>query len=190
VNATTTPHHDDAAAWAAERQQLGILIAKQELYENMVRYCRGMDRKELELMKSTFWPESTEDHGMYVGLSHEFCEWACSVQKETAYKASHYITNMLITLDGDRAQRETAFIYMKVPTDGGPTDLLCGRYRDLCEPRDGQWKVLARTCVWDAAQRLAPEADYGELFGIPPTSNFGDLFPRDPTYAVDWSAGA
>lgn len=184
--ATTLQGGDEAAAWAAEREQLRILIAKQELYENMVRYCRGMDRKELDLMKSTFWPESTEDHGMYVGLSHDFCEWACSVQQEASYKASHYVTNMLIEFNGDQAKRETAFIYMKVPTEGGPTDVLCGRYRDLCERRNGAWKVLARTCVWDAAQRLAPEADYAELFGIPRTSNFGALFPQDPTYAEDW----
>ena len=175
------------AAWTTELEQLRILIAKQELCENMARYCRGMDRKDVDLMKSTYWPESTEDHGMYVGLSHEFCDWTYSVQQETSHKAIHYVTNMLIELDGDRAKRETAFLYLRVRPAGGPTDLLCGRYRDLCERREGDWKVLARTCVWDATQRLAPEADYAELFGIPPTSNFGDVFPHDPTYAADWS---
>ena len=177
---------EEPSDWAAEREQLRLLVAKQELHENMVRYCRGMDRKELDLMQSTYWPESTEDHGMYVGLSHDFCEWTMAVQKELSHKASHYVTNMLIDLDGDQAKRETAFIYMRVPTDGGPTDVLCGRYRDLCERRGGEWKVLSRTCVWDWAQRLAPEADYAELFGIPLASNFGDLYPHDPTYAADW----
>ena len=174
------------AGGASEREMLLDLVAKQALHENMVRYCRGIDRKDLTLMKATFWPESTEDHGMYVGMSHDFCEWACQVQKKSSYKANHYVTNMLIDLDGDRAKRETAFIYTKVPIDGGPVDMLCGRYRDLCERRDGEWKVLSRMCVWDLAQRLAPEADYAALFGIPETSNFGDLYPRDPTYADRW----
>ncbi|MFF1880678.1 nuclear transport factor 2 family protein [Pseudarthrobacter sp. NPDC058196] len=162
------------------------LIAKQALYENMVRYCRGIDRKDLELVKSTFWPESTDDHGSFVGLSHDFCTKAFEAQKVSSHKASHYISNMLVELDGDQAKRETAFIYTKVPTDGTAVDLLCGRYRDFCERRDGEWKVLSRTCIWDLAQRLNPESDYGELFGIPPSSNFGALYPHDPIYAERW----
>jgi hypothetical protein len=177
------PARDDAAPY---RELLLELVAKQALHENMARYCRGMDRKELSLMKSTFWPESTEDHGMYVGMSHEFCEWACQVQAQSLYKANHYMTNMLIEFDGDRARRETAFIYIKVPIDGSPVDMLCGRYADLCERRGNEWKVLSRRCVWDLAQRLGPPGDYAALFGIPQTSTFGDLCPRDPTYADQW----
>ena len=186
MGATAGPPVNDAAEWAHALRQLSELVAKQDLHENMARYCRGMDRKDLELMKSTYWPESTEDHGMFVGLSHEFCAWACEVQKGTSYNASHYVTNMLIELDGDRAKRETAFIYTKVPIDGSPVDLLGGRYRDLCERRHDEWKVLSRTCVWDLAQRLNPVADYTELFGIPANSNFGALHPRDPIYATRW----
>ncbi|MGF4041949.1 nuclear transport factor 2 family protein [Paenarthrobacter nitroguajacolicus] len=179
-------HIGNKADCIAEMGQLHVLVAKQALNENMIRYCRGMDRKDLDLTKSTYWPESTEDHGMYVGLSHEFCDWAYSLRQGSSHKASHYVTNILIDLNGNQAKRETAFIYRTVPTDGGPTDLLFGRYRDLCERRQGEWKVLARTCVWDGAQRLAAEADPAELFGIPPTSNFGNRYPHDPIYAPDW----
>lgn len=170
----------------AEREQLRTLLAKQELSENMARYCRGMDRKELDLMKSTYWPESTENHGMFVGTSHDFCDWTMELQEQLGHRANHYVTNMLVDLDGDRARRETAFIYVRVRPGGGPSDVLCGRYRDLCERREGVWKVLSRTCVWDWAQRLGPEADYAELFKIPPTSTFGGLYPDDPTYDADW----
>ena len=114
------------ADWAAELEQLRVLVAKQELNENMIRYCRGMDRKDLDLMKSTYWPEATEDHGMFVGLSHDFCDWVYSMRRESSHKASHYVTNMLIELNGNQAKRETAFIYLAMPADGGPTDLLFG----------------------------------------------------------------
>jgi hypothetical protein len=171
---------------AAQREQLRALLDKQALYENMARYCRGMDRKEVDLMKSTYWPESTENHGMFVGMSHDFCDWTMELQESLGHKASHYVSNMLIDLDGDRAKRETAFIYIRVRPDGGPSDVLSGRYRDLCERRGGEWKVLSRTCVWDWAQRLGPESDYAELFGIPTTSTFGCLYPYDPIYAADW----
>ena len=69
---------------------------------------------------------------------------------------------------------------------GTAVDLLGERYRDLCERRDGEWKLLSRTCIWDLAQRMNPQADYAELFGIPPSSQFGGRYPRDPIYAERW----
>ena len=170
----------------SEQEQLRELLAKQALYENMVTYCRGMDRKDLELMKSTYWPEATEDHGMFVGLSHDFCEWTVELQGDLGHGAHHYVSNILIDLDGDRAKRETAFIYIRNRGKTGPSDVLTGRYRDTCERRAGVWKVLDRMCVWDWAHRLGPEADYHELFGIPSTSNFGGLYPNDPIYDPNW----
>src|SRR3954465_5394748 len=84
------------------------LLAKQKLYENMALYCRGQDRKDLELMKSTFWPEATDNHGMWNGSAHDFCEWAYENQKITNHRSQHYITNVLIEVDEDVARRETA----------------------------------------------------------------------------------
>src|SRR3954466_2329166 len=88
--------------------ELADLLAKQKLYENMALYCRGQDRKDLELMKSTFWPEATDNHGVWIGSAHDFCEWAYENQKITKHSSQHYITNVLIELDGDTARRETA----------------------------------------------------------------------------------
>ena len=50
------PAGDQSAAYAEERRMVAELIAKHALYENMARYCRGMDRKDRELVESTFRP--------------------------------------------------------------------------------------------------------------------------------------
>ena len=64
--------------------------------------------------------------------------------------------------------------------------MLGGRYRDLCEKRDGQWKVLRRVVIADWAQQLPPNASYGELFGYLPTAHQGATGPDDPIYG-DWN---
>ena len=32
-----------------------------------LRYCRGVDRLDVELMKSAYWEGATDDHGVFVG---------------------------------------------------------------------------------------------------------------------------
>ena len=161
------------------------LIEKQAIYENMMLYCRGQDRKDVELMKSTYWPDATDDHGSFVGNGHEFCEWAYQNQKRTGHGATHHCGNTLIELMGDQARRETVFMYVQVDPGNKRTRVLSGRYRDLCEKRGGAWKVLRRVCIWDWAQELPESADYAKVFGFPASASYGDVFPKDPIYA-DW----
>jgi hypothetical protein len=167
--------------------QIAELIDKQSLHENMALYCRGMDRKDLAAMKSTFWTEATDDHGAFVGSAHHFCEWSCENQQKGRHRSHHYITNMLIDLDGDTALRETAVVYVMVRPADDRIEVMGGRYRDVCEKRMGEWKVLRRVVIFDFAQQFSPIADFGDVFGgIPPTSRFGKLFPDDPIYDAEW----
>ena len=93
------------------------LLDKQQLYENMMLYARGQDRRDLALVKSTYWPDATEHHGLFVGSAHDFCEWTHERQKTTRHHALHHLGNTLSELLGDRAKRETAFMYVQVDAD-------------------------------------------------------------------------
>jgi hypothetical protein len=167
-----------------DEREVYELIEKQKLYENMMTYCRGMDRKDVELMKSTYWPDATDDHGAFVGNGHEFCEWAYQTQKKTGHVALHHCGNTLTELMGDRAKRETVFMYVKADTDPPQVCLLSGRYRDLCEKRCGEWKVLRRVCVFDWAKPLPGASDF-KAIGMPDTTVLGAVYPHDPIY-LDW----
>jgi hypothetical protein len=162
-------------------------IAKQKLYENLAMYCRGQDRKDLSLMKSTFWPEATDNHGMFDGPAHEFCEWAHANQKTTKHRSHHYITNVLSEIDGDLAKREAAVTYVMVRPDGGLTDVMGGRYRDLCERRNGEWKVLRRLVIFDHVAQFTSAGELSAVFGgIPETARLGDVYPNDPIHEDRW----
>jgi hypothetical protein len=59
-----------------------------------------------------------------------------------------------------------------------------GRYRDLCEKRNGVWKVLRRTCIWDWSDARKLRTDWS-LTNVPEMSNWGQRYPDDPIYQ-DW----
>ena len=111
-------------------------------------YVRGADRHDRELILSTYWPDSTDDHGGYIGDGPGWADAALSWH-DKIYSCNHHVTNVLSEVEGNRAKRESMFICVVPFKEPDVTAFQAGRYRDLCEKRDGVWKILRRTCVWD-----------------------------------------
>lgn len=166
-------------------QALRDLVEKQAIYENLMRYVRGQDRKELELMKSAYWPDGTDNHGSFVGNGHEFCESAYNGQKTIGHSAIHHCSNVLIELQGEQAKCESAFLYVMIHPKTKITKFLGGRYRDLCEKRNGEWRILRRLCIFDYANELEGARDFQTIFGMPEDTAVGTNYPTDPIYA-EW----
>ena len=51
----------------AVEDQLELLLAERAISRVLHSYSRGADRCDLELMRSCYWPDGTDDHG-----SHRF----------------------------------------------------------------------------------------------------------------------
>ena len=45
------------------------LIARQEITDVLHRYCRAVDRRDPDLLRSVYHPDATDDHGVYAGRS-------------------------------------------------------------------------------------------------------------------------
>lgn len=168
----------------ANEASLNALLDKQAITENMLRYCRGCDRFDLELLKSVYWPEATDDHGAYSGSAIQFAHFVCETKH--IYKAlSHHISPVLIELDGDRAKAETYFLCMVVHNDqyemGAAEYMIGGRYMDVCEKRAGEWKILRRTVIWDWNLKHSGLSDWGHM-KVPADGKYGVPKPLDPTY--------
>jgi hypothetical protein len=161
-------------------EQLMELWDKQALYENLMLYVRGADRHDHELILSTYWPDSTDDHGGYIGDGPGWADAALSWH-DKIYSCNHHVTNVLSEVDGNRAKRESMFICVVPFMEPDVTAFQAGRYRDLCEKRDGVWKILRRTCVWDWMDVRPINSDWG-AFGVPKMSHWGAWFPDDPIY--------
>ena len=52
--------------------ELQAFIDKQAIQDVLVRYCRGVDRCDLEMLRSAYWEDATDDHGSLSGNAWEF----------------------------------------------------------------------------------------------------------------------
>ena len=177
-----------------DTKRLQILWDHLAIQQVLARYCRAIDRCDKELLKSVYWPDSLEYHGMFNGNAMDFAEFI--VPLLSGMKATiHSISNVLIELDGDSAAVETyVWAYHLVPeTDGTQTDLIvAGRYLDRFERRNDEWRIAKRTFVLDANQNLKAtclwdSGLYAEL------KIRGSHDRRDPSYESldlrNWYAG-
>ncbi len=125
------------------------LADKQAIYEVVLRYCRGIDRLDMELVRSCYHPEGVDNHTGFSGRRDDYIAWVEPLLKRL-HGTQHVMANHLIELDGDRARSETyGTAYHLAPADGeGPASFTTGfRYVDTMERRDGQWRILERFAV-------------------------------------------
>lgn len=93
---------------------------------------------------------------------------------------------MYSEVEGKQAKRESSFIVVVDFKESRSTLLLGGRYRDLCEKRDDEWRILYRVCIWDWSQDLPTRSGWN-LTKMPKVTNRGAYYPDDPIYK-DWSS--
>ena len=144
-------------------QALARLLAKDAIREAVLRFARGADRSDLELMRSAYWPDATDDHGNFSGNALKFTEFAIEVLKRFRI-TMHFVTNIAITFPTDGQAHAESYFYAYhehlSKLGGGPAmvTLVGGRYIDRFEERDGEWRILARvvTMDWSEHRPAAP----------------------------------
>jgi hypothetical protein len=145
----------DAATRALER-----LVAADEIRTAVLRYCRGLDRLDVDLMRSAYLPGAVDDHGVFVGDAAEFCERM--VASHARYDATmHCVHNHTIEIDGPDSARGESYVQthvLRTDSEGMQHhDTWWGRYQDRYERRDGRWGIARRVCVHEWT-RTAPVA--------------------------------
>ena len=55
--------------------ELQELVDRQKIYHVLTSYCRALDRCDVELMKSVYWEDGYDDHGVFAGNAQEFAEF-------------------------------------------------------------------------------------------------------------------
>ncbi len=131
--------------------RLDKFIAKQEINEVLMRYARGVDRADRDLLKSCYHADAVEEHGSaYSGSAHVYIEGA--VERIRAMGTMcHYICNVSIDLDDDIAYVEAYVLtFARFEKEGKEYDTLTGgRLCDRFERRDGEWKISHRKMAFD-----------------------------------------
>ncbi len=127
------------------------LADRAAIHDVLLRYCRGADRCDEDLIRSSYHPDAHDDHGTFTGSGGDFASWVVGVLRETSLATQHTLPNVLIELAGDAAAVESSFIaYHHRTADGGARiEIFGGRYLDRFERRRGEWRIAARTVVHD-----------------------------------------
>lgn len=160
------------------------LADREAIRDCLFRYCRGIDRADEAALRSAYWPDGTDHHGSYVGSAEGFIDWAMSVLP-LIERGIHQLHNILIEMRPGGAAVETYFsAFQRQPgPDGMQQWDMKGRYLDWFEKRDGEWRVLNRTVVFDWVEEMPlPAGTEAERFGkrVP----IGGRYPEDPVYRL------
>lgn len=161
------------------------LLDREAIRECMATYCRGIDRCDVDALRSVYWPDATDRHGAYDGSAEGFIDYA-SKKLPGSPRYVHMVCNMSIKLAGNQAAVESYFLALQRDRDAEgnePETLLAGRYVDLFEKRGEEWRVLQRTVVYDWQRDWGlSTVDEAEWFG--PRKPNGRLAPDDPIYEL------
>src|SRR5436190_257230 len=146
--------------------ELEGLVSERAIRQVLLRYCRGIDRMDQELVRSCYHHDAVDDHGSFRGSPDEYVAWAWRLlgRYDTTM---HFLGNMLVEFDGDdvhTARAETYGIAFHRSADPDPRrNLIIGfRYVDRFERRpvdaggDPQWRIARRVCTTEWVQVDGP----------------------------------
>lgn len=133
-------------------QAIAELIAERDIRNVLNRYCRGIDRIDMDLVRSCYHADATDEHGSIGGSIQEFTDHiGTSLKRHDA--TTHFIGNVLIDLRGeDLAFTETYCIAVsrRRAMEGLVFEHVAGlRYCDRFERRDGEWRIAHRRALMD-----------------------------------------
>lgn len=144
----------DTAALAKKIAALEAIVndleERKKIHEVYVRYGRGIDRLDDDLLRSVYWPGAQVNYGVESNNSIE--EYLGSHTKwfrESGTVFGHLLTNEAIDLKGDVAHVETYVTGMltfreKENKIGSSGLVFSGRYIDRLERRNGEWRISVR----------------------------------------------
>ena len=184
------------------------LLDRQQIYDVLTRYCRALDRADVELMKTVYWPDGHDAHGVFNGSADEFAEFIVREIQNWFEVTQHSICNVHMELEGDVAYTEAyLYAYHRVKADTqkieeifGPSYLAGlnkslgeegaqdffygGRYVDKLQIRNGEWRIYRRTVVMDWNHNVPNSAIFDEgMFKV--LDIRGERGRGDPVYRRD-----
>lgn len=126
--------------------RLRALLDRQDIWSVILKYARGIDRLDRDMVRSCYWDDAIDDHHGYVGSPDYFIDVTFAGAREMSHVQHHGLSNHSCEIVGDDAHCETyyTFIGNNIRT---PHLLSMGRYIDHLQRRNGEWKYANRVTV-------------------------------------------
>ena len=152
------------------------LFARVKIEEQLYRYCRSIDQKDWDGVRSCFGAEHVHKHGSYTGDLDGFIFFAKPVVNGM-HAGHHSISNLVVDVNDDLLSASSQAYFTAVHKIAGSqmakmkfftpemqevdTDwIVAGYYNDQWVFRDGQWLIVERNAghVWERVEPVTPEA--------------------------------
>jgi hypothetical protein len=137
--------------------QVRYLRDRFEIIDCINRYCRGVDRFDVELIKSAYHPDALDDRGAFVGHPADYIQWLFPILQD-AGGTSHNVSNISCEIDGDTAHTESYVITCVWSKDGSSVVMGGARYIDRLERRAGRWAIAHREASMDFTFKAPTQA--------------------------------
>lgn len=164
---------------------LEVLLAKQEITEQILRYPRALDRLDRDLMLSLGHPDAKVSFGTTVFPSWAaYTDWMMKAHQPMLGN-NHRMSNVLIEVRGDKAVSETsgtATLLVKHDTleDTYEERWMHSRYLDTWSRRSGRWAMDSRQTLIDYRRvQLVPGAVVRSSYQVAPRRG-----SSDPSYPL------
>lgn len=139
---------------------------REAIRDAVLRYCRGIDRLDMDLVRSAYHPGGIDHHTGFSGPVEEFVAWVDGALRNFD-GTMHIVGNQLVEVHGDVAVCESygTAVHWGQPADDPRRNFTSGfRYVDHFEKRGGDWRIVERWAVreWtrsDAGRYMAKEGE-------------------------------
>ena len=160
------------------------LCDRQAIVDLLYYYCRGVDRHDEAALAQVYWPDGWDDHVHAKVGEAEFRERVIAGTRQM--RTAHHLTNILVEFASPAVARSEAYFLAQHELADEAGELayveLSGRYLDRFEKRDGEWRILQRSLVFDFQQTHPPGRFEGTW--LSQLNRRGDRFPNDLIYRI------
>jgi hypothetical protein len=144
------------------------LVAEAEIRAVVMRYCRAIDRLDMDLLRSCYHPDAVDEHGTFTGTVDEYVAWVDRVLRR--YDSTmHVVANHLAELDSPTSARAETYGFAFHHTDDGDERrnlTMAFRFVDRFELRSGRWAIARRVAVTEWVRRTDPASWWPSPEGV------------------------
>jgi ketosteroid isomerase-like protein len=163
--------------------RIARLLDQQDIERVIHRYCRGIDRRDLALVRACYHDDATDQHGSFFGNADEYVAWVDGLLARYRF-TTHAVHQITVEFGAapDLAAVETYGVSVHRGDPAKPHQNLATafRYLDRFERRAGVWKIASRVAIGDWSLRLPAEA----WWDIPESHRASARDASDPIYAL------
>jgi hypothetical protein len=142
---------DDGGELDALRRDVRWLKDRAAILDVVASHARGCDRHDVELLSGTYHDDGVDVHGTTVNPGPDYAAWANDVHAATSANHLHNITTHRCDIEGDGAHAESYVLVTLLSPDSMTATVMCGRYIDRLERRDGVWRIAVRRTTVEVA---------------------------------------